>query len=331
MNIHAWYRGRPALVIGGLGFIGSNLSRRLLDLDATVTIVTPEQNRYPETVAELSDRGAAIVDGDLRDMRAMTAAVAGQAVIFNLSGRSGAALSMADPWTDLDVNCRGNLVLLEAVRQENPGAKLVFPGSRLEYGPTAMLPVGEDLAMDPICIHAVHKIAVEQYLRLYQRVYGIRSTVARITNPYGPGQPSSREAYGIINRLIHLAMTNQSLPIYGDGTQLRDYIFIDDAVDALLRMGADPASDGRAYNVGSGTGTRFVDMARAVMAAAGGGRLEFVPWPRLAEQIETGDFVADVGRIRGELGWQPVVSLDEGIRRTVEFYRPYVGVGRAGE
>jgi nucleoside-diphosphate-sugar epimerase len=142
-----------------------------------------------------------------------------------------------------------------------------------------------------------------------------------LTNPFGPGQPESRATYGIVNRLAHLALENKPLVIYGDGMQLRDYIYIDDAVDALLTMGASELSEGRMYNVGTGIGTRLVDMARRIIEHAGGGRVELVPWPTLAERIETGDFVADISRIRSELGWRPRTGIDEGLRRTVAFYR----------
>ena len=223
---------------------------------------------------------------------------------------------MEDPLTDLDVNCRGNLVLLETVRQESPGAKVVFVSSRLAYGRGGHEPIVEEQLADPLCVHAVHKLAVEQYLRLYGRLYGLRFAVARLTNPYGAGQPSGRTAYGVVNRLIHLALADATLPIYGDGRQLRDYIYIDDAVEALLRL-ARPLKATRLYNVGSGVGTPLVDMARLIIRLAGSGRVAMVPWPTLAEQIETGDFVANIGRIRREVGWQPRVSLDEGLDRTV--------------
>jgi UDP-glucose 4-epimerase len=317
-------RGRRVLVVGGLGFIGSSLSDRLLALDANVTIVTPSRERHREAAVVYEARGARVLEGDLRDGTAMAHAVAGQDIIFNLAGQSGAVRSMEDPWTDLDVNCRGNLTLLEALRATNPGAMLVFVGSRLEYGKPEAMPVGEDHALDPLCLHAVHKLAVEQYLRVYRRLFGMRYSVARLTNPYGPGQPRARTAYGIVNRMIHLALSDETLTIYGDGLQKRDYIFIDDAVDALLAIGGSAAADGRTYNVGTGMGTRLVDMAQTVIRMAGGGRVQSIDWPPLAAQIETGDFIADISRLRQELAWRPQVTLDDGLRRTVAFYRAHV-------
>lgn len=317
------YRDRRVLVIGGLGFIGVNLTENLARTGARVTVATPAVEHHGDAAAGFAARGVRVLEADLRDADAMRRAVSQQDVVFNLAGQSGAVRSMEDPWTDLDVNCRGNLVLLEALRAVNQSAKLVFVSSRLTYGRTGADPVTEEQLPDPLCVHAVHKVAVEQYLKLYGQLYGLRFAVARLTNPYGPGQPSGRTAYGIVNRMIHLALSGEALPVYGDGRQRRDYIYIDDAVNALLRLGEDRKSDGRLYNVGSGIGTPLVEMARAITAMAGAGHVTFLPWPELAERIETGDFVADIARIRGELGWEPAVPLAEGLTRTVAFYRAH--------
>lgn len=314
----------PALVIGGLGFIGINLTERLVADGREVTVVTPSRERHAERADRLEACGVLIVEGDLRDARVMTKAVTGQQVVFNLAGESGAVRSMEDPWADLDVNCRGNLVLLEALRVANREAKLVFVGSRLQYGRQATQPVGEDQAPDPLCLHAIHKLTVEKYLRLYRSLFGLRYTIARVTNPYGPGQPPGRTAYGVVNRLIQLALAGQALPIYGDGSQRRDYIHVDDVVSALVRLSESPSSDDVAFNVGSGVGTRMIDMAESIVDITGRGRIEHVAWPSLAEQIETGDFVADVSRIRVQLGWVPALSLPDGLRKTIAFYQARV-------
>ena len=313
--------GRNVLVIGGLGFIGVNLSARLVESGARVSIMTPSRDRHSGTAGDFEQAGVIVADGDLRDAERMSTLVRGMHIVINLSGQSGAVRSMEDPWTDLDVNLRGNLVLLEALRAHNRDAKVVFAGSRLQYGHPDRLPVGEDAEKHPLCLHAIHKQTVEQYLELYARLFGIRYSIARITNPYGPGQPRSRTAYGVINRMIHQAIADKALTIYGDGAQQRDYIHVDDLVDALIALATSPAADGRAYNVASGTGISLIDLAKTIIEIAEAGRIEHVEWPELAKQIETGDFVADISRIRSELGWQPQIPLAAGLEKTVAFYR----------
>jgi UDP-glucose 4-epimerase len=319
-----WYSGRPVLVLGGLGFIGANLSRRLLVSGARLTVVTPQRARHTHEAPDIESLGATVVEADIRDAAAMHQLVRGQDVLFHLAGQSGAVRSIEDPFTDLDVNGRGGLVLLEALRSENRQANLVFVGSRLEYGRAGAEPVAESRPADPLCSHAIHKLMVEQYLRMYGRLFGLKSIVARVTNPFGPGQPAARTEYGIVNRMIHMALSDRPLTVYGDGRQRRDYIFIDDVVEALMRLGARAASDAPIYNVGTGVGTAFIDMARSIVAIAGCGRIELAEWPPLAAQIETGDFVADISRISQEIGWTPAVPLHDGLERTVSFYRAHV-------
>ncbi len=312
-----WYEDRPVLVIGGLGFIGGGLTTHLRRAGARVTIATRSLAAHLDAIVDLEAHGVRVIEADLRDAEAMAAAIAGQDVIFNLAGQSGAVRSMEDPWTDLDVNVRGNIVLLEAMRAANATAKLLFVGSRLEYGRVGTAPVAEDQMSLPLCVHAIHKLTVEKYLGLYGQLFGLRFVIARVTNPYGPGQPRSRTAYGVVNRMIHLALTGDTLTVYGDGSQRRDYIYIDDVAAALARLAATAETDSRIYNVGTGVGTRFVDMAQRIIDLAGSGTLEFVAWPSLDAKIETGDFVADISRIRQAVDWQPVVALDEGLQRTM--------------
>jgi UDP-glucose 4-epimerase len=315
------FANQRVCVIGGMGFIGVNLTDRLLKEGAAVTVLTPLRERHGDQADAFERRGARVIEGDVRDRELVPGAVAGHDVIFNLSGQSGAVRSMEDPWPDLDINLRGNLVLLESVRAVAPSAKVVFTGSRLQYGSPTHLPVREDEAGEPLCLHAVHKRTVEEYLKLYRRLFGMRFTIARITNPYGPGQPKARTAYGVINRLIHLALANEALTIYGAGDQQRDYIHVADVVDALARMALSAEADGRAYNVGSGVGTRLIDLANTIVEISGRGRVEHVAWPPLAHQIETGDFVADVSRAGRELGWTPAHALRAGLEETVAHYR----------
>jgi nucleoside-diphosphate-sugar epimerase len=315
--------GTRALVLGGLGFIGSNLVRRLSGADATVTVLTPSPGAHVELTREFTSKGVDVVPGDIRDASLMQRLVANQDVIYHLAGQSGAVRSIEDPFTDLDVNYRGTLVLLDAMRQARSPAKVVFASSRLHYGHPKMLPVNETQPADALSMHAIHKTAAENALQVYGRLFGMRTVVARVTNPYGPGQPRERTAYGVINRLVHLAIGGDVLPVYGDGRQLRDYVHIDDVTAALIAMATSAAADGQTFNVGSGSGTALVDAATMIVDIAGGGRVEHVPWPELASRVETGDFVADISKITNELGWAPLIPLRRGLEQTVSFYRSH--------
>ena len=226
-------------------------------------------------------------------------------------------------WAVFTAAAAAVLVLLDVLRHVNPAARLVTVGSRLEYGRPQSMPAGESDMGEPLSVHAIHKRTVEQYLRLYRRHFGLQFAIARVTNPYGPGQPAGRTAYGIINRFIHLALAGGTLSLYGDGRQLRDYIHVDDVVSALLALAASPAADGSAYNVASGTGTSMADVAAMLIEIVGAGRVAHVEWPPLAAQIEAGDFVADVSRIRRDLGWAPAIGLREGLTQTVSYYRSH--------
>lgn len=312
---------KRALVLGGLGFLGENLSKRLAASGYHVTALTRSVSAHRETAEAFAREGIEVVEGNLGDSGAMSRYVPRHDVIVNLAGESGAVRSLEAPLVDLEGNCRVNLVLLDAIRAHNPCAKLVFVGSRLQYGKPETLPVSEDHPRHGLSVHAVHKNTVEEYLRVYAGLFGLRYTVARVTNPFGPGQPAARVSYGVVNRMIHLALADQPLPIYGDGAQRRDYVYVDDVSEALVQLAENAAAEGRAFNVGSGTGTALIDMANAIIRAAGGGRIVGVPWPRLAEQIETGDFIADITRIGREIGWRPTTGVSDGLAGTVAYQR----------
>ena len=198
--------------------------------------------------------------------------------------------------------------------------KIVFPSSRLVYAPHTPLPVPETAPTAPLSIYGVHKLAAEQYLLLYERLYGLRVSILRITNPYGPFQRPEQNRYGIVNWFIHQAMQDHPLTVYGDGSQVRDYIHIDDAVDALLVAGASARADGRTFNVGAGHGISFVEMAELIARAAGRGRVQHVEWPDDAALVETGDFVADASLIDRELGWKARIPFKSGIDDVIARY-----------
>jgi nucleoside-diphosphate-sugar epimerase len=322
-----YYCGKKVLVTGGLGFIGINTCLRLLELGADVTAL---DNFIPPDLTGRIDLGRSrlrIAVADIRDEEKLERVALDQQVIFNLAGKSGAVDSNRAPLNDLEINCRGQLNLLEACRAFNPGVTIVFPSSRLVYGKPRYLPVDESHQLAPESIYAVHKLAVENYHLIYGRIYGLKTTVLRISNPYGPMQSGESRAYGIANRFIQAAVAGKAITLFGDGGQRRDYLFIDDLVDAFLRAGFAETARGRIYNIGDSRSVSVLELAEMAVAAAGAGEIRRVPWPEEYRVIETGDYQSDSNRARRDLGWKPFTEIRDGIDRTVAFYKQGRGTG----
>ena len=321
MNRPDWsaYSEKRVLVTGGLGFMGFNLVRALDEAGAHLSVLGHSWPPQPESVESILGK-VTFFKGDIRDPALIDEAIVGCEVIFHLAGKSGPAASNASPLDDLDVNSRGTLTLLDGCRRRNPTVKVVFPSSRLVYGAAAKLPVTEAAPTAPLSIYGIHKLAAEQYLLLHQRLHGMRASILRITNPYGPFQRPEQNRYGIVNWFIHEALHDHTLTVYGDGKQLRDYIHVDDAVDAMLTAGLAPEADGKIFNVGSGRGVSFVEVAEHIVRAAGRGRIEHVAWPADAAVVETGDFVADTSLIEKRLGWKARIPLESGIEDVIVRY-----------
>jgi len=312
----AAYRGRVALVTGGFGFIGSNLVPRLAELGAEVRIMArswPPQADLGEAVQPQ----VRFFKGDIRDEAVLQDAVEGCDYVFHLAGKSGASTSNESPIEDLDVNCRGLLSLLDAMRTGAPEAVIVFPSSRLVYAPNLPVPVAETSPTMPISIYGAHKLVAESYLRIFGRHHGLKSVVLRMTNPYGPHQRPEQHSYGVINQFIYEAVNGRTIRVFGRGEQLRDYIHVDDVVEAIMLAASSPSASGATYNLGSGTPTSLADLASLIVQVAGTGKVEHVPWPDSEASVETGDFCADISRIKEALTWAPRVELRDGVRDVI--------------
>ena len=316
-----FYSGKRVLVTGGLGFIGLNLSRRLLELGASVTVL---DNFMPPGVSEMHADFLGrirIAIADIRDEDKVERVIRDQDIIFNLAGKSGAAGSNKTPLNDLDINCRGHLTILEACRTFNPGVTIIFPSSRLVYGKPLYLPVDEKHPLAPESVYAAHKLAVENYHLIYGRLYGLKATVLRISNPYGPFQAGEGRAYGIANSFIQAVVSGRPITLFGDGSQRRDYLYIDDLIEAFLCAASAEAARGRIYNIGAVYGTSLLELAELALAEAGQGNIVRVPWPEEYLAIETGDYLSDISLARKELNWSPNMDIREGIKRTVISYQ----------
>ena len=322
-NLRAFYRDRRVLITGGLGFIGSNLARALVDLGAHILIIDsliPEYGGNLFNIRGIEDRVKVNI-ADIRQQSTMNYLVRNHDVIFNLAGQVSHIDSMEDPYTDLEINCRSQLSLLEACRRYNPSVKVVFAGTRQVYGRPETLPITEKHLVRPTDINGINKAAGEYYHLVYDSVFGVRACSLRLTNVYGPRQLLKHNRQGFIAWFIRQAVEDREIQIYGDGRQLRDFVYVDDAANAFLRAAASDASNGQVFNVGGIEAISLKDLVELLISIAGTGRYRFVEWPPEKKAIDIGDFHADSSLIARTLGWQPTVALAEGLKRTVEFYR----------
>ena len=322
-DYRVFYDGRRVMITGGLGFIGSNLARQLVSLGARVLIVDSLIADYGgnlHNVAGLEDR-LRINIADVRQESTMSYLVRDQDVIFNLAGQVSHVDSMQDPYTDLEINCRSQLFLLQACRRNNPGVKMVFAGTRQVYGRPDTLPVTEDHLVRPIDVNGINKVAGEYYHLLYNNLAHVRACSLRLTNVYGPRQLIRHNRQGFIGWFIRLALEDAEIQIYGDGSQQRDFVFVDDAADAFLRAGASDAANGQVFNVGGLEPLTHRALVERLITAAGSGRYRYVPWPPEKQAIDIGSFYADSSRIHRVLGWQATTPIEVGLGRTMAFYR----------
>ncbi len=260
------------------------------------------------------------VQGDIRDLELMERLVTEVDFVFDLAAQVSYTHSNSDPFLDLDINCRGHLIVLEACRKRNPAAKLVFSSSRFVYGSTLHNPVSESHPTNCKSIYGIHKLSAEKYFQFYQEAYGLDTVCVRIANPYGPRQQMKHNGYGIVNWFIRMALEGKPLTIYGDGRQIRDYVFVDDVAHALLAIAVSSETRGRVFNLGSGVGTAFRDMTHIIAECVPNTEIREVAWPADRALVETGDYVSDLSQIQAATGWVPKVKFREGVQQTAAFY-----------
>ena len=321
----AFYHGRKVMITGGLGFIGSNLARRLVGLGAEVLLIDsliPDYGGNLFNIDGIDDRVYLNV-ADVRQQSTINYLVKDREVIFNLAGQVSHIDSMRDPYADLEINCRGQLTILEACRYNNPKAKVVYAGTRQVYGRPDSLPVSESHLVRPTDVNGINKAAGEYYHLVYNNVFGVRACSLRLTNVYGPRQLIKHDRQGFIAWFIRLAIEGATIQIYGDGSQRRDFVFVDDAVDAFLRAGAADVCNGEAFNIGGTEPISLRDLTALLVEITGSGRVEYVPWPAEKKAIDIGDFYADSSKFTIATGWTQSVALKDGLRQTIAFYRQH--------
>jgi len=323
MGYRRLFSGKRVLVTGGLGFIGSNLASCLVQLGSEVILVDsliPEYGGNLYNIEGIRDRVRVNIS-DVRDEHSMKYLLQGQDYLFNLAGQTSHMDSMQDPDTDLEINCRAQLSILEACRKHNPSVKVVFASTRQIYGKPEYLPVDEKHLLRPVDVNGINKMAGEWYHILYNNVYGIRSCALRLTNTYGPRMRVKDARQTFLGIWVRLLVEGKPFEVW-DGEQLRDFTYIDDAVDALLLAAANDAGNGQAFNLGGECAISLKDLASLLVDANGGGEYKVRSFPEDRKRIDIGDYYADDRLIRKALGWEPKVPLREGLARTLAYYRP---------
>ena len=317
-----FYAGKAVLVTGGLGFIGSNLAHALVESGARVTLVDSMLPDYGATLANVEEiRSRVRVNfSDVRDRYSLQALVQDQDLIFSLAGQISHSESMRDPMTDLEINCSSQLSLLESCRARNPRVKIVFASTRQLYGRPKYLPVDESHPMEPVDVNGINKLAAERYYSLYSEVHGLPTVSLRLTNTYGPRMEITNDKKGFVGVFIRKALAGEKIQIFGTGEQRRDFNYVTDVVDALLVAGESDSVNGQVYNLGHPRPESLLEVVR-VLGELAEFECEKVPFPDAAAAIDIGDYYGDFSKFREATGWQPRVGLEEGLGRTLAWYR----------
>ncbi|MBW8889352.1 MAG: NAD-dependent epimerase/dehydratase family protein [Fibrobacteres bacterium] len=326
MGNHAsesYFAGTRILITGGLGFIGSNLARRLCAIGARLTLVDsliPEYGGNLFNIRDLEDKVKVNIT-DVRDPYAMAYLLQGQDFLFNLAGQTSHLDSMSDPRTDLEINAASQLSILEACRKHNTSIKIIFASTRQLYGKPQYLPVDEEHTVRPVDVNGINKLAGEWYHMLYNNVYGIKAAALRLTNTYGPGMRVKDARQTFLGIWLRQLIEDKPIKVYGDGTQIRDFNYVDDVVDAMLWAALQPSAYGNVYNLGSKERINLKSVAATLVELAGKGSYDLVPFPPDRKAIDIGDYYSDYSKAQAAFGWEPRVPLHEGLDRTLAYYR----------
>jgi UDP-glucose 4-epimerase len=319
------FRGRRVVITGGLGFIGSNLARRLAAAGASILLVDsliPEYGGNLFNIEGIEDKVTVNIS-DVRDEHSMRYLVRGQDFLFNLAGQTSHMDSMADPYTDLEINCRAQLSILEACRKWNPDIKIVFASTRQIYGKPDYLPVDERHLLRPVDVNGINKMSGEWYHILYNNVYGVRACALRLTNTYGPRMRVKDARQTFLGIWIRLLLEGCPFEVW-DGDQLRDFTYVDDAVNAFLAAAESEETGGEVFNVGGDQHVSLRELADMVVKVAGFGEYSMKSYPADRKRIDVGDYYADYSRLEAVVGWRPQIAVAEGLTHTIDFYRKYL-------
>ena len=318
-------KNKKVLITGGLGMIGSTLANKLVSMGAEVTLLDSLIKPYGANIfnVEKINHLIKINISDIRDKESVKVLVQDKDIVINLAGQVSHNDSLQNPYLDADINYIGHLNVLEAVKNNNPTARILYSGSRLQFGKIIANPVAEDHPINPLTPYAVNKTAAENLYLYYNRVFNIPVVLFRIANPYGPRCQMQHSKYAIINWFIRNAMEDKEITIFGDGSQIRDYIFVDDLADAFILASVNENISSEIFNIGCGKGTSFKEMVQLVVEVVGKGKIKYQPWPQDYLNVETGDYVTNISKITKMLNWIPNTDLKKGIEETVAYYQQF--------
>jgi UDP-glucose 4-epimerase len=320
-----WLKGRKILITGGAGMIGSTIALSAASYGAQITILDALLPLYGGNLFNLKDikDEIAFVKGDIRDAALVKRLVKDQDIIFDMAAQVSYIDSAKDPHLDLDINCLGHLNILEACRWNNRDVKIIFPSSRFVYGSIEYSPVDEGHPFNCLSIYGIHKLAVEKYLVFYHQYYGMSTIIFRIANPYGPRQQMKHSKYGIVNWFIRMALEGKDLTIFGEGNQMRDYIYVKDLSQAILLAAVDENLKHEIFNIGSGKAISFRTMVETIARTINKGKVVFLPWPDDYAFTESGDYLTNISKIKKKLKWAPQTGFEKGVRETMQYYKQY--------
>lgn len=319
------FKGARILITGGLGFLGSNLAIALVEHGAQVTIMDnmlPGHGANPFNIEPIRDR-VSVSFSDIRDANVMNYLVQGQDFIFHLAGQVDHVVSLTDPYPDIDINIRGAATVMEACRHHNPNVRLIYTGTRGQYGEATKLPVDENASTQPKVLEEISNLTAEKIILMYHMVHNVRSVLLRLTNIYGPRGQMRHARYGVANWFIRQVIDDQTIKVFGDGQITRDFLYADDCIEALLMCALCDDAYGQIFNVATGVPVNFVELANALVEAAGSGRWEFAPFSPERAMQEPGNFYADISKIKRVVGWRPETSLRDGLACSIDYYRQH--------
>ena len=319
------FENKNVLITGGAGFIGSNLAIKLAEMKANVTIVDSFIPEYGGNLFNLEPikNKVKLNISDVRDEHSMKYLINDQDYLFNLAGQTSHIDSMNDPYVDLEINARAQLSILEACRRYNPKIKIVFASTRQIYGRPQYLPVDENHPLYPVDVNGINKMAGEWYHIVYNDVYKIRSVVLRLTNTYGPRMRVKDARQTFLGIWIKNVIEGNKILVFGDGKQIRDFNYVDDVVNAILLSAQSEDADGMIFNLGADDPINLEDTAKLMIEISHNANYELVPFPAERKAIDIGDYYADYRKIRSKLGWQPKISLKDGLKLTINYYQEF--------